>query len=300
VQSTLLIFLDGVGIGENNSDKNPFFQKQFKFFEQIFAQTPCLECQEFFTVNKYLFPSDANMGIDGLPQSGTGQTSIFCGVNASQIIGKHFGPYPYSTLKPIIEAENIFTSFLNRGLKVSFANGFPKIFFDYINSGRKRLNVTTLMALASNVKMLDVNDMLEGKGISSDLTNRRWNTKLNYNIPIISPEQAAKTLLDITEQNHLTLFEYFFTDHLGHGRNKDDFNILIDDLDRFLFKVITEIPNDTTLLICSDHGNLEDISVKGHTNNPTLTITAGRSALELKNKIKDLSNIKSAICDLYK
>lgn len=300
MQNTLLIFLDGVGIGEMDKSINPFFQKQFKFLEEIFGATPHLENQEFSSEGKYLFPADANMGVDGLPQSGTGQTSIFCGVNAPKVIGKHFGPFPYSTLKPIIEKENIFNSFLERGMKVSFANAFPKIFFDYINSGRKRLNVTTLMALYSDVKMFDVDDMLGGKGVSSDLTNRRWNTKLKYNIQTITPKEAAKRLLNITSENHFTLFEYFFTDHLGHGRNKDEFDILLDDLDKFLFEIISKINRDTTLLICSDHGNLENIGVKGHTNNPTLAIATGYGALELKKKIKDLSQIKSAIMDLYK
>jgi 2,3-bisphosphoglycerate-independent phosphoglycerate mutase len=298
MRSTLLIFLDGVGIGQNDPSINPFIKKKFKFLEEVFDGTPNIDNQEFSTKGKYLFPVDANMGVEGLPQSGTGQTSIFCGVNAPEIIGKHFGPYPYSTLKPIIEKENIFIPFQERGLKVSFANAFPKLFFDYVNSGRKRLNVTTLMALHSNVEMLDVDDIHARKGISADITNRRWNTKMKYDIPIISPEEAANRLINITAENNFTLFEYFFTDHLGHGRNKEDFDILLDDLDRFLFKIISNIPEDTTLLICSDHGNLENIGVKGHTNNPTLAITAGYGALQLKNNIKDLSNIKSAILDL--
>ena len=300
MQKKLLIFLDGVGIGENDPTINPFIKKKFKFLDEIFEGTPHIENQEFSSVGKYLFPVDANMGVEGIPQSGTGQTSIFCGVNASEIIGKHFGPFPYSTLKPIIEKENIFNPFLEKGMKVSFANAFPKIFFDYINSGRQRLNVTTLMALYSNVKLFDVNDMLAGKGVSSDLTHRRWNSKLKYDIPTITPEEAARRLLNITSENDFTLFEYFFTDHLGHGRNKDEFDILLDDLDRFLFKIISEISDDTTLLICSDHGNLENIGIKGHTNNPTLTIAAGYGALDLKEKIKDLSHIKSAILNLYK
>ena len=62
-----------------------------------------------------IFPTDPIMGVKGLPLSGTGQTLIFCGVNASKIIGQHFGPYPYSTLLPIIKEKNIFKYFLNRG-----------------------------------------------------------------------------------------------------------------------------------------------------------------------------------------
>lgn len=299
MNSTLLIFLDGVGIGQNDSSINPFFQKQFRFLNEIFGETPHLENQNISNVNKYIFPVDANMNVDGLPQSGTGQTSIFCGVNASKIVGKHFGPFPFSTLKPIIETENIFNSFIQRDMNVNFANAFPQVFFDYINSGRKRLNVTTLMALASDVKLFAIEDLLNEEAVSADITNRRWNTKMNYNIPIISPETAADRLLKITSENQFTLFEYFFTDHLGHGRNKDDYDILLDDLDRFLFRIISEVADNTTLLICSDHGNLENISVKGHTNNPTLSISAGYGSYNLMTKIKNLSQIKSALIDLY-
>jgi len=299
MHSTLLIFLDGVGIGQKNPENNPFFQRKVKFLSENFGEIPHLENQFISKDNKYLFPTDANLEIEGLPQSGTGQTSIFCGVNAAKIVGKHFGPYPFSTLKPIIEKENIFNYFIQKNMNVCFANAFPKIFFDYINSGRNRLNVTSLMALYSNLKLQTVDDLLNETAVSSDITNRRWNERLKYDIPEITPEMAAERLLNITSQNQFTLFEYFFTDHLGHGRNLDEFDILFNDLDRFLFTIISKIPDNTTLLICSDHGNIENISVKGHTNNPTLTISAGFGALELKNRIKDLSDIKSSIIDLY-
>jgi len=54
-----------------------------------------------------------------------------------------------------------------------------------------------------------------------------------------------------------------------------------------------------TLIICSDHGNLEDISIKGHTLNPALTISAGRGAEQMADEIKDLSQIKNAILRLH-
>ena len=50
-----------------------------------------------------------------------------------------------------------------------------------------------------------------------------------------------------------------------------------------------------TLVICSDHGNLEDVSVKTHTRNPALTITAGKSAKEIAETVKDITQIKEAV-----
>ena len=113
-----MIFLDGVGIGEKDPAKNPFFKRPFRFMVDIFGDTPHLESQYLEADNKFLFPVDACMGIEDLPQSGTGQTSIFTGIDASEKIGMHFGPYPYSTLLPVIKEHNIFRAFLRKKLKV--------------------------------------------------------------------------------------------------------------------------------------------------------------------------------------
>ncbi len=299
MQSTIIIFLDGVGIGENDPGINPFFQTSFKFFNDIFGQTPHLKNQHLQSSNKFLFPIDACMGIEGFPQSGTGQTSIYCGFNAAKEIGKHFGPYPYSTLKPFLEKDNIFQSLKEAGLSINFANAFPKIFFDYINSGRKRLNVTSLMALYSNIKFFDVDDLLNGDSVSAEITNRRWVEKLNYDIPIISAEEAAMRLLNIGRKNNFTLFEYFHTDHIGHGRLASEKDLLLSDLDIFLHTILDNVDENITLLICSDHGNLENIKIKSHTRNPAIGITAGKYAEQLKNRIGSLYDIKQAVMELY-
>jgi len=299
MHSTLIIFLDGVGIGDNDPTKNPFFQTSFKFFNDVFNDTPHLENQTISNNGKHIFPIDACMSIEGLPQSGTGQTSIYCGFNASAEIGRHFGPYAHSALKPLIKENNIFQIFKNRGLEVSFANAFPQVFFDYINSGKTRLNVTSVMSLDSDIRFNDVNDLKNGNGLSAEITNKRWVEKLNYDLPIIEPETAAGRLLKLASQNDFTLFEYFHSDHLGHGRLADDKDQLLNDLDRFLFNILSNIGDEMTLLICSDHGNLEDLSIKGHTLNPAIGISAGKSADYLKNNIKHLYDIKPVIMDLY-
>lgn len=299
MKSTLVIFLDGVGIGENSPANNPFFQKSFKFFNEIFGSTPSLDNQFLNSTNKYLFPIDACMNIEGLPQSGTGQTSIYCGINAAEIIGRHFGPYAHSALKPQIKEKNIFQGFLNKGLKVLFANAFPQVFFEYINSGKTRINVTSVMAMDSKIKFNDVDDLANGRALSAEITNNRWVEKLKYDIPVISPELAAERLLKLSSENNFTLFEYFHSDHLGHGRLAPEKVLLLDDLDRFLYYILSNISDEITLLICSDHGNLEDVSIKAHTLNPSLGISAGKDSDVLQKRIKSLYDIKPAIMELY-
>jgi len=297
--STLLVFIDGVGIGKKDIINNPFFKYGFKTFTDIFGEIPHLEKQNLKGENSFLFPVDALMGIPGIPLSGTGQTSIFCGVNAPKIIGQHFGPYPYSTLIPVINEKNIFHEFKKRKMKASFANAYPKLFFDYVKSGRRRLSVTTISCLLSEINLNSISDLHRGKAISPDIINKRLIERFSYKLPIIKPETAAKRLIGISMKNHFTAFEIFQTDHLGHGRNPDLLDEFIIILDKFLFYLMTHLKKNMTLIVCSDHGNFEDLSIKMHTLNPSLCITSGKNALQLSKRIKNLSNIKPAIMERY-
>ena len=140
--------------------------------------------------------------------------------------------------------------------------------------------------------------MRKGNALTAELTNERWNTKLGYKLPAITPETAAKRLIRIAQKNDFTLYEYYLSDHLGHFRLANEFQKLYSELDKFLheiLKLVKEKSNEITLIICSDHGNLEDLSVKTHTLNPALTISGGFRAENLASNINDISQITPAI-----
>lgn len=295
MSKVLMIFVDGVGIGEKDPAKNIFFKRRFKFLHDIFDDVPHLNKQTIEKDGKYIFPTDACLGVEDLPQSGTGQTSIFCGFNAPETLGKHFGPYPHTTLVPKLKELNIFKTLLDKGKKVVFANAYPKIFFDYIDSGKKRLSVTSLSCLLSGVPLKNEKDLADGNALSAEIDNSRWVLKLDYDLPIIKPQLAAERLFDLALQHDFTLFEYFYTDHIGHFRIKDVADEILSTLDEFLYYILSNIPDDLTILVCSDHGNIEDMSVKMHTRNPALTISAGKHAEKLATEIKDISQIKKAL-----
>ena len=105
----LMIFLDGVGIGKKDLTVNPFFTAKLPALSKLLdGNIPYLHAKNFYSDAVSLKKLNATLSVEGLPQSGTGQTSLLCGVNAAKIIGKHFGPYPYSSLRKIIEEKNIF------------------------------------------------------------------------------------------------------------------------------------------------------------------------------------------------
>ena len=118
----VLLFLDGVGLGRKDPDTNPFFAASLPRWESLLGEMPHLGKKNLSTAKAVLVPANATLGVEGLPQSGTGQTAIFTGVNAPREIGRHFGPFPTTDLKPVIEERNVFRQLLNSGRSVFFAN----------------------------------------------------------------------------------------------------------------------------------------------------------------------------------
>jgi 2,3-bisphosphoglycerate-independent phosphoglycerate mutase len=291
-----MVFLDGVGIGKKDYQFNPFFKFGFKSFEKIFGEIPSLENQKLSNGTHFLFPADANLGVEGLPQSGTGQAALFCGFNAPKFVGKHFGPYPFTSTIPKIQKENILLHFRDKYKSSYFANAYPKAFFDYLDSGRSRLSVTTLTCRLAGIRLNRVSDVRAARALTAELTNERWNRRLGYNLKVIKPRTAARRLLRMSKKYKFTLFEYYLSDHLGHLRLSNEFTKLFLEMDEFLFTLLDEIDSrKLTLVVCSDHGNLEDISVKTHTRNPALAITAGKSAKEISEAVNDITRFKNAI-----
>lgn len=291
-----MVFLDGVGIGKKDELYNPFFKYGFKTFENLFGTIPSLDNLRLTNGSHFLFPTDATLGIDGLPQSGTGQAALFCGFNAPKFAGKHYGPYPFTTTIPILQKDSILVYFRDKYNSSYFANAYPKAFFDYINSGRSRLSVTTLTCKLAGIKLNRVSDVRTGNALTAELTNERWNQRLGYKLRVIKPKTAARRLLRIAKKYKFTLYEYYLSDHIGHLRLANEFEKLFKELDEFLFTLLEEVNSEQmTLIICSDHGNLEDLSVKTHTRNPAITLTAGKAAKVISESVSDITQIKKAI-----
>ncbi len=291
-----MIFIDGIGIGKKDKEFNPFFKFGFNTFRTLFGEIPSTDNPLLVRDKKYLFPLDSNLGMNGLPQSGTGQASLFCGFNAAEFIGKHFGPFPYTTTLPKIKKDHILIHFYKQRGGSFFANAYPKPFFDYLKSGRERLGVTAASCRMNNIKFNTVTNVRKGTALTAEVTNDRWNDRLKYTLPKIKSQTAARRLLKISEKYKFTLYEFYLLDHLGHLRIKDEFNAIYNVLDLFLFTILTEFDyKKTTIVICSDHGNFEDLSTKTHTRNPSLTITAGKYSEEIFNSVKSIKDIKSVI-----
>lgn len=295
----LMLFLDGVGLGTPDSSVNPFFAVRLPAFESLCGgMIPSLDNPSLGNTDATLVPLDANLGVDGLPQSGTGQTALFTGENSARLIGKHFGPYPYSTLRPVIAEKNIFTQLLDQSLRVCFANAYPQKFFDYFDSRQTRLTVTTLSCHYARIPLRRFEELRAGVGISADITNAGW-PRMGYDISPIPPAEAGRRLVRLTREFDFVLFEYWRTDKAGHSESMDEAIDALVPLDGMLEGILDSLDTrDTLLLITSDHGNIEDIATKVHTRNPVPAILYGaghESAAESLRSKPDLTVVTPTI-----
>lgn len=290
--AVIFIFIDGVGIGKQ-SEANPFHTNRYESFE-ILSGGNYFDPE--YSVNKkdQLFKAiDANLEVEGLPQSGTGQTTLFTGVNASKEIGKHFGPFPHSGIKPLLKEKSIFHSVIDSGKKPYFMNAYPPIFFEHAKK-RNRWSCTTLMTKSAGLRLNSTEDILQEKALTAEIVQNAWREKLEINIPKIDVTEAARRLLNVTSEYDLILYEYYLTDKAGHNKNHEDAERVLKPLDEFLMKIIRDKKEKDTLVITSDHGNLEDLSVKTHTRNQVPLFVLG-NGIKHFNEVESLVDVKDGI-----
>ena len=275
--SIIFLFIDGVGLGEA-TPYNPLFNERWKGFSSIAAGQQLTEKAEPIQRENHLFKAvDATLGIDGLPQSGTGQAALFSGENAAKEIGKQFGPFPHSGTKHLLKNQSLFIKAQQKGKKCTFINAYPDIFFKKA-SVRNRWSCTTLMTKSANIPLNGEQEVKKGTAVTAGLTQKAWREQLGIDVPEIDPGQAARRVLRQAGDNELVLHEFYLTDKAGHSQEQEKAENVLQRYDRFLQVLIKEKEEKTTLVLCSDHGNIEDLSTKTHTLNKVPLFVLGPGA----------------------
>jgi 2,3-bisphosphoglycerate-independent phosphoglycerate mutase len=284
-------------MGTMSPDANPFFRARLPHLRSVLdGALPHRRLPRMSGRDAELIPVNSTLGVPGLPQSGTGQAALFTGVNAARQIGKHFGPHPTTTLHPLLQEKNIFRQLKANGKTVRFANAFPRQFFEYVDSGTRRLTVTTLSCRYADVPLLRAEDLGRDEALSADLTRARW-PDLGYpEIHPVSPREAGRHLWRIALDYDFTLFEFWLTDVAGHGRDMTMAVEILERFDAFLGGLLEEFDAASSLLIItSDHGNIEDLSTKSHTRNPVPCVALGKNRREFLMGVKNLTHITPSI-----
>lgn len=273
----LFAFLDGVGLAPPGPD-NPLSRVPMPNLQSLLGGPLVLPVGQgaIMPNGLTLRALDACLGVPGLPQSATGQTSLFTGVNAAALVGDHVTAYPTGPLRKVIAEHSLLKRVAEAGGRVLFANAHSKRFWEMIREKRRRLGASTLTALAAGAPIPSLTDLREGRAVLWDITHEVAAGYLGYELPFVSAQEAGARLARLAAEHDLVLYESFLTDLAGHRRIEPEW--VLTRLDTFLGAILVHRSPDTTLVVCSDHGNLEDASTKAHTTNPVPLLAVGPAA----------------------
>ena len=273
----VFIFLDGFGLAPPGPT-NPIAVYNWPRLRPQLGARPVLG-EASSGGSRLLVPLDARLGVDGLPQSATGQVSLFTGVNAAALLGYHLAAYPNARLQAVIEQDNLLLRATRAGLRATFANAYTAEYFAAVEAGRLRRSATTLCVLAAGLRIRTLDDLLRGQAVVWDITNSELRQRPGYEqVPLVEPAEAGRRLGRLALAHELVLFECFKSDLIGHKKDLGRALEHLGELDELFGSCAESMPAEATLVVCSDHGNLEDLSTGAHTRNPVPLMAIGPGA----------------------
>ncbi|MDX1502227.1 MAG: metalloenzyme [Thermoanaerobaculia bacterium] len=282
----LLIFVDGVGLAPA-SDHNPLATVATPALHRLLGGALTRE-RVGWADGVALAALDARLGVPGRPQSVTGQASLLTGVNAAAIAGRHVTGFVGAAVRRLLTAGNLFSRARRRGLPTCFANAYAPL-----PPGRRRPpSVTTVATAAAGLERLSVDDLAAGRAVTWDVSRRRFARATGLDLSPVEPVEAGRHLGRLALDHRLTVFETFLTDLAGHGRgvSAEEAVAAVDGLLGGVLEARAAAPagRRLTVLLTSDHGNLEDARSRLHTLNPVPLLAVGPRA-------RDFSRLSSIL-----
>jgi len=289
--SVLLIFVDGLGIG-TRGPHNPL-----DLLGEDASPLAIFQDEEaHLSFGGTLVRTDARLGVEGRPQSASGQTTILTGINAPARLGYHKQGFPNEEMRAIIREHSIFLRLERLGIRPNvFANTYTRRFFD----ARPRwVSATTVAVEAAGLRFRTIEDLRAGRAVFHDFTNRLL-AERGEEASERTPEEAADVLARLAAGHRFTLYEYFITDRMGHDQNLDGALETLRGLARFVRAVLLQVDlKKTTVMLTSDHGNVEDLSARNHTLNQVPTLAWGPGRELVAERVRTLADITPAIVKL--
>ncbi len=310
MKKLIFIFFDGIGIGPA-SGSNPFWAVQSRYLP-LYKGAATDQMPFLFK------PLPAKTHLSGSCSSALHQTALFCGFEPADLPEKRLS-FPDHQLRQIIFKNNILKTLKSLGKKAVFFNAYPyhaelfqpphltftadgSLLFSekFPQRFRKKISVTTCMMLSVGQQPFDEQAIVQRKTLYHDFSNQSL-INSGMELPFFSPEDAAAILVQECRNSDFLLYEFFLTDLIGHRCNFELACELIKHLERFIQNLMNRIDlQTTTVLVTSDHGNLEDLSTPQHTSHPVPLIICGKNQLLLFNQISSLGNVTPAIVDSFR
>lgn len=298
----LFLFLDGIGLGDDNPETNPFVRAEMPYLESLLGGKKLTRSAVPFESELISLQAvDPNLGVKGLPQSATGQAVLLTGINIPAELGYHYGPKPNPEVAQYLDRKTLFSRTVQAGKKTAMLNAYPPRYFDGIDSGKRLYSSIPLALTNAGVSLFTHDDYFAGHALSADFTGEGWREVLGYpDAPVFDSITAGTNLSQLAKHYDFSFFEYWASDYAGH---KQDMGWAIRQLETFdgVLKGLLadwDLAHDLVLLT-SDHGNMEDLSTRKHTAAPVPLILFGeKTKRDAFADVSDLTGIAPAIHSL--
>jgi hypothetical protein len=296
----LFLFMDGIGLGEDDPARNPFAKAAMPHLQALLdGRRLVAAAAPYSNARLDLLSLDACLGAPGMPQSATGQAVLLTGQDIPALLGYHYGPKPNPEIAALLKRGNLFQAVLQSGRRAAFLNAYPPRYFDGLASGRRLYSAIPLAADSAGLRLLTIDDLRAGRAISADLTGQGWLDHLGLtDIPILSAQQAGRRLAQLAQEVDLAFFEYWLSDYAGHAQDMESACSILQTFDQALGGLLSAWDDSEGLIvITSDHGNLEDLHTRRHTANPVPALLIGAPPLRqaFSEGLSDLTGVTPAI-----
>jgi bisphosphoglycerate-independent phosphoglycerate mutase (AlkP superfamily) len=153
------------------------------------------------------------------------------------------------------------------------------------------MSATTEMNRYAGYRFSSFDDIKNERALYHEYTNTE-NIKKGFNLPFFGAEKAAEILVSQSEDHDLILYEYFLTDFAGHAQNLDRSIQEIRKIENVIIALLNRMnKKNTTLIVVSDHGNIEDLSTRSHTTNPAFLGIWRKEPIDKSFKFNDLRDL---------
>lgn len=294
----LLLFLDGIGLGDDDPAVNPFAAAHTPTLESLAGGRKWLRSTPAVDTGRSTFiPTDPRLGIPGRPQSATGQATILTGRNVPAAIGEHYGPRPTPEIRALLDAGNLFKQVRSSGGTAALINAFPPRFHQAVARGKRLPSANQQAALSAGLPLFTEREIYTGAAMSPDWTGEGWRSELGYtDTPVYGRAEAGAHLARLALQHNFTFFEHWITDVIGHRGPFEQGVALLELFDEVMSGLLDAWDDERGLIvITSDHGNFEDLSHRHHTENDVPTLAIGAARHIFADGLRDLTGITPGI-----
>jgi hypothetical protein len=297
----LMLFLDGIGLGENDPTVNPFAAANMPIITRLTNGHRWLRHTGRQQNDHALFiPTDPRMGVAGRPQSATGQAAILTGLNVPQLVGEHYGPKPNPEIRRILAEDNFFKRVNRSGKTSALLDAYPPGLHHDFERGKTLRSSIQQAAHDAGQQLFGMEELKARKALTPEWTGSAWRRYLKLTeTPIHTPYEAGRLLVEISRQYDFAFHSHWMTDLIGHRGPFERGVDLLELFDGVMAGILdTWDDSEGLIIVTSDHGNMEEIGTRNHTENDVPTLIIGQSKSAFAEGFKALSDFVPRMAQL--